>query len=87
MYRASGSAAFTLNHEISGTSLWVLYPAVILFETFFETFRSIELPIGRERELIADAVGARITTPRIAAAALAKIAAFAPHWGYVHILL
>ncbi len=57
-----------------------LLPSVYLLRFFFDSFSRVENQIGRDRELAADALAARIEGPDAIANALVKLAAFSSIW-------
>lgn len=57
-----------------------LLPPIYLLRLFFDTFSYAENRIGRERELAADALAARMESSELMAAALVKVTAFSSIW-------
>lgn len=63
-----------------GAGGFALLPAISLLSFFLNSFSEAEAEISRERELVADAVGASITTPADMARALTKIIRYDSVW-------
>lgn len=66
-----------------GAGRLALLPATAILAFFFEAFALAEHEIGRERELEADRVGARIVGAPAAASALVKVHAFTGYWDVI----
>jgi Zn-dependent protease with chaperone function len=81
VYRGTAVALRGLAATRSGgaASLAVL-PAVSLLSFFFDSFAAVERDVSRERELVADLAGARVTSAEVMAAALVKVHAFSDAW-------
>jgi Zn-dependent protease with chaperone function len=84
IYRGTINSLVYLRETATGWRSIAAMPAVGILTYFLECFSLAETRIGRERELAADKVGADITSPSTAAAALVKIHAFSPAWGSIH---
>ncbi len=81
IYRGTAqSLAALAAHVGEGARATALIPAIYALSYFYTCFSSAEAKLGRDRELVADAVGARVTTARTAAVALLKVCTFAPMW-------
>lgn len=59
--------------QVGGAAAFPLLPAIWLLSFYLESFSEVEAEISRDRELSADAMGARVTTGRDMAVALAKL--------------
>ena len=70
-------AAFKLMFALAGLTL---LPSVYLLNFFFEAFSKAENSISRDRELAADALGARFEGQRAMGAVLVKVAAYSQVW-------
>jgi Zn-dependent protease with chaperone function len=82
IYRGTSQALSGL-HEVArgeGAQGLALLPAASALGYFLDRFATAESRLGRQRELAADAVGAKATNPRACASALMKVHAFAPLW-------
>lgn len=63
-----------------GFNSLALLPALAILSYFLECFAIAERQISRQRELMADQAGVRVTSPTIFSSALLKIHAFARLW-------
>ena len=82
IYSGTGQALRGL-HEVAqgeGAQGLALLPAVFVLSYFLDRFATAESRLGRQREIAADAVGAKVSNPRACASALMKVHAFAPLW-------
>lgn len=66
-----------------GAKYIALMPALAILSYFFDSFSVAESKLSRERELVADNVGAQVSSSRIFASALVKVHAFAACWDYL----
>jgi Zn-dependent protease with chaperone function len=82
IYRGTGQALSGLNKVSQGEDAagLALLPAISALRYFLDRFATAESRLGRQREIAADAVGAKVTNPRACASALMKVHAFAPLW-------
>lgn len=81
IYRGAGEALATLRQNMSEsiTGLAIL-PAVSVLSFFFDSFNTAAMEISRERELVADGIGAQLSGKENAASGLVKAHAFADAW-------
>ena len=81
VYRGTTEAITSL-HAIGekGVHAIALIPAIAVLSYFLQCFALAEHRLGRERELVADQVGAAVTTPSTIATALVKVHAFTAYW-------
>lgn len=85
IYRGTADSLAGLSANVGdGARATAIVPALWTLAYFYDCFAAAETRLGRERELEADAVGARATSPRIIATALLKVCAFAPLWEGVY---
>jgi Zn-dependent protease with chaperone function len=81
IYRGTYSALFSLDAAaVGGAGTLALMPAYATLSYFLESFSVAENKIGREREFVADSVGAGMTSPKVMATALLKLHAFSGIW-------
>ncbi|GEM_PF-543781 len=81
IYRGAVEALATLRQNASESFAGLaLLPALGVLGFFFDAFAGATREISRERELIADQVGAQLSGAAAAASALVKIHAFANAW-------
>jgi Zn-dependent protease with chaperone function len=84
IYRGTWASLFELSvagrAAFLGVSLW---PAIAVFSFFLERFALAENAHSRERELLADAAGASVTSASCMGTALVKLHAFAAIWSGV----
>lgn len=83
IYRGTATALAGLADDTLGYSALALLPAIAVLGFFFEAFSVAESTISRERELIADKVGAAVSGERAMASALVKVHAFSDAWDAV----
>ncbi len=76
--QALGALHYT-SQSSSGPSL-ALLPAAVILSFFMEQFERAEKAFGREREFVADRVGASVSSAQDMAMALLKVGAFRPLW-------
>lgn len=67
-----------------GGGAYALLPAISLLSFYLESFSEAEAEISREREIAADAIGARVTSNRDCALALTKIIQHDSAWEKVY---
>lgn len=79
VYRGLGTALSAMNGA-DGEQSFVTLPAASLLGGLISLFEKNEKAVGRERELEADAAGARVSSPDDLASALVKVSVFAPAW-------
>lgn len=85
IYRGTAESLAGLARNVGeGARATALIPALWTLSYFYQCFAAAETRLGRERELAADAVGARTTSPRAIATALLKVCAFAPLWDGIY---
>lgn len=63
-----------------GTRALALLPAIAVLSYFLDSFAVAESRMSRDREIIADRLGASLTTPAVMGSALVKIHAFSKVW-------
>jgi Zn-dependent protease with chaperone function len=83
IYRGASEALVALqpgNSEQGAGVTLATMPALLILGHFLEAFSVAENGIGRQRELEADKVGARLGGEKNLATALVKIHAFSPFW-------
>jgi Zn-dependent protease with chaperone function len=81
IYRGTHEALLALSRGLGfGVRSVAVWPAVRVLGFFLDQFASAERTIGRFREHQADRMAARVTDPKVAAAALVKTHAFGPQW-------
>jgi Zn-dependent protease with chaperone function len=82
IYCGTGQALRGLQEvaQRGGSRSFALLPAAFSLGYFLDRFATAESRLGRQREIAADAVGAKVTNPRACASALMKIHALAPLW-------
>jgi Zn-dependent protease with chaperone function len=80
IYRGSTQALAALQEAAEGARAIAILPAIAIFGYFLECFAVAERGISRQRELAADAEGARATSPSEIATSLVKIHAFTGLW-------
>jgi Zn-dependent protease with chaperone function len=70
--------------QSAGWGGWALLPAVWLLSFYLESFSAAEAEISRQRELAADAIGARISGTRDFGVALMKVIRYEEVWEQVY---
>lgn len=70
-----------------GAKYIALMPALAILSYFFDSFSVAESKLSRDRELVADKVGAQVTSSKTFASALVKVHAFAICWEYLEDLV
>jgi Zn-dependent protease with chaperone function len=80
IYRGTASSLESLQAAGEGARMVALLPALAVFGYFLEAFAIAENLHSRQRELLADAAGAEVTTATDMAVALVKVHAFASAW-------
>jgi Zn-dependent protease with chaperone function len=81
-YRGTAVALRGLaSRRSGGAASLALLPAVSLLSFFFDSFAAAETDLSRDRELVADRAGARVTSAAVMATALVKVHAFSSAWG------
>jgi Zn-dependent protease with chaperone function len=81
VYRGTAVALQGLaSTRAGGAGSLALLPAVSLLSFFFDSFAAAERSLSRERELVADRGGARVTSADVMATALVKVHASTDAW-------
>lgn len=82
IYAGSSQALDALYEDSSASFLQsiALWPAVTIMALFLERFSHAESKIGRQRELIADRLGAKVGSAMAIATSLLKVGAYEPYW-------
>jgi Zn-dependent protease with chaperone function len=82
VYRGTAVALQGLaSTRAGGAGSLALLPAMSLLSFFFDSFAAAERSLSRDRELVADREGARVTSADVMATALVKVHAFSDAWG------
>jgi Zn-dependent protease with chaperone function len=80
IYQGAIRSLGVLQASARGLAAIPLAAPLLILGQFFESFAVAERQMSRERELAADAVGAKLTSPETAASALVKLHAIVPDW-------
>lgn len=80
IYRGSIESLQVLQSSSHGLSAIPLIPPMLILSTFIESFASAESSLSRDRELGADAIGAKAASPEAIASALVKLTLYTPSW-------
>jgi Zn-dependent protease with chaperone function len=84
IYRGTINSIQALSEAGSrGSSVIALLPALAIFGYFLESFSVAENAISRERELLADKEGAKISSNESMSICLVKIHAYSGIWNYI----
>lgn len=85
IYRGTSESIQNMNEGLqsSGAGGVIYLPVFALLIHFMDIFSKIESKIGRKRELIADGVGAELTSKDAMASALTKVCAYSGLWNEV----
>ncbi len=81
IYRGTSNALHALN--ATGGAALAQLPAVATLSYFLDAFAEAEKGISRERELVADSVGAEVGGPEAMATALVKVHAYDGCWPFL----
>jgi Zn-dependent protease with chaperone function len=80
IYRGAFNALGILQGMSGNFAAISVMPAVKVLSYFLNSFSSTENQIGRERELVADSIGAELSSRQTQASALIKVHAFGEYW-------
>ena len=80
IYQGAIRSLGVLQASARGLATIPLAAPLLILSQFFESFAVAERQTSRDRELAADAVGAKLTSREIAASALVKLHAIVPDW-------
>lgn len=80
IYRRTHDGIAALGQQAGGWRSIALLPAMHLLAFFLESFARAESGLSRERELVADNVGASVSSVQTAGVALVKVHAFTDHF-------
>jgi Zn-dependent protease with chaperone function len=80
VYRGSIESLGVLHASAQGWAGIPLLAPLVILDLFFQSFAEVERAMSRQRELVADAVGAEATSPADIGVALVKMEAFHAAW-------
>jgi Zn-dependent protease with chaperone function len=80
IYHGATRSLGVLRATATGLATIPLAAPLLILGQFFESFAVAERKMSRDRELAADAVGAKLTSPETTASALVKLHAIVPDW-------
>ncbi len=80
IYRGSIESLHVLQSSSQGLSAIPLIPPMLILSRFIESFASAESSLARDRELGADAIGAKAASPEAIASSLVKLTLYGPSW-------